>query len=129
MKQHPDYIKIPDLKDGYLYRILARNAGLGIWFKEQNAFTISRHKFGDNFLFEEYHWDNESFATAKPIEELEESPFQPSRDFVYMADVKTGSMFRLMEEEALKYLNEAERRFETDFEKELREKKKERLTL
>ena len=124
-----DYIKVPDLKDGFLYRILARNAGYGIWFEEQNAFTISRHKFGSNFLFEEYHWDNESFATAKPIEELEETPFQPSRDFVLMEDVKTGRMFRLRGEEALAYLNTAERRFETDFEKELREKKKERLTL
>jgi hypothetical protein len=69
------YIKMQNLKEGYLYRINARNARYGIWIPEHQAFATSRIKFGDNFIFEEFHWDCESFATAKPLEELEKSPF------------------------------------------------------
>ncbi len=75
-----DYIKIPELKPKHLYRILARNAGYGIWFGDTDTtdafgFAISRVKFGSNYIFTEYHWDNPSFATARPLEEIEKSPF------------------------------------------------------
>jgi hypothetical protein len=33
-----------------------------------------RTKFGSVYAFEEYHWDNEAFATVKPEEQLEELP-------------------------------------------------------
>jgi len=71
-----EWIKIPDLKAGYLYRIAARNANYGIWIPRNESFLISRRKFGDNFLFEEYHWDCPAWATAKPLEEIEKSPFE-----------------------------------------------------
>ena len=75
MRSRTDYIKIKDLKGGYLYHIDARNASYGIWNPERNSFLISRVKFGSNFIFEEHHWDCPSFATAKPLEEIEKSPF------------------------------------------------------
>jgi len=70
-----DYIKIKDLKHGYLYKIIARNAYCGIWIKDTKVFMISRHKFGDNFIDFEYHYDMIDFATAQPIEEIEITPF------------------------------------------------------
>lgn len=72
-----NYLKINELKDGYLYKIIARNALYGIWIAEEEAFLISRIKFGDNFLFKEYHYDCPAFATAQPVGEVEKSPFDP----------------------------------------------------
>ena len=92
-----DYIKIPDLKEGHLYQIEARNASYGIWIADEEGFAISRIKFGDNFMFVEYHWDCQYFATAKPIKEIEKSPFK-SEDFYSGA----------VEKEALEYLNKFE---------------------
>lgn len=71
-----EWIKIPDLKKGYLYRIAARNADYGIWIPEKECFIISRVKFFDNFLFEEHHWDSPAWATVKPLEEIEKAPFE-----------------------------------------------------
>jgi hypothetical protein len=70
-----DYLKMEELKDGYLYEIIARNAKYGIWRSMSQGFIISRIRFGDNFLFEEHHYDCEGLATAQPIKEIERSPF------------------------------------------------------
>ena len=67
-----NYIPIEKCKDGWLYKIDARNSNLGIYNAERKTFYISRFKFNDNYLFEEYHWDTgEPYGTAKPLEELE----------------------------------------------------------
>ena len=69
-------IPIEELKDGYVYKILARNASYGIWNEERKTFVISRFKFGMNYMFEEYHWDaSETYGTAQPIEEVGKAPF------------------------------------------------------
>lgn len=71
----PDYIKMDALLPYGLYKIEARNASYGIWLPMESGFAISRIKFGDNFLFVEFHWDCLAFATAKPINLIERSPF------------------------------------------------------
>ena len=89
-----EYIKIEDLKNGYLYKIMARNASIGIWEERQKWFIISRFKFGTNYIFSELHWDaDEHFGTVKPLEEIEKSPF---------------NKFELNNSEMLDYLNEKE---------------------
>jgi len=102
-----EYIKIKDLKGGYLYRISARNADYGIWIPSRESFAISRIKFGNNFIFEEHHWDCEAFATVKPLEKIEKSPF-------HATDIKithTEKFFGYKnEEDLLKYLNKFENR-------------------
>ena len=76
MRSFVDYIKIPDLKPGWLYHIDARNSTHGIWLPQRNSFLISRIKFTANYLFEEFHWDTGApFGTVKPIEEVELAPF------------------------------------------------------
>jgi hypothetical protein len=75
MKMNVKYIKMEDLKKGYLYHIKARNAYVGIWIPEKQSFLISRWKFNENFLFEEYHWDTgEPYGTVKPLEDIENCP-------------------------------------------------------
>jgi DNA-directed RNA polymerase subunit RPC12/RpoP len=64
-----------NLKDKWLYKIVARNAGVGIWEAKRKAFVISRYKFKDNFLFEEFHYAKgppfgTAFEISGPIEEV-----------------------------------------------------------
>lgn len=104
-----NYIKIADLKDGHLYKIIARNASYGIWIARRQAFAISRIKFGDNFIFEEYHYDCESFATAQPTEELEEAPFGSENIEIKYTKKNGKEYFGYKDEIALlKYLNRHE---------------------
>ena len=65
------------LKDGYLYHIHARNAQYGIWIEKEQAFILPREKFGNVYLFMEYHYDmGEPYGTAKEIMEIEKAPFE-----------------------------------------------------
>jgi hypothetical protein len=83
-----NYIPIDSCKNGYVYRIFARNGIVGIFNSQDNSFTLSRFKFNSNYLFDEYHWDTgEPFGTVKPIEEIDECPEN------------------MTESEALEYLN------------------------
>ena len=69
------YLNMSGLKDGTLYKIIARNGNYGVWIEEKKGFVISRFKFGNNFPFVEYHWDfDPNFGTAKPLEEVEKCP-------------------------------------------------------
>lgn len=51
--------KIPmeDLEERVLYRIRSRNLVVGIWVPEERGFIGVRNKFGDDYLFTEYHRD------------------------------------------------------------------------
>lgn len=70
-----DYIPVSKCRDGYLYRIKARNAGVGIYEESTGSFIIRRRKFGTVFIAREIHWDvDENFGTVKPLEELEHAP-------------------------------------------------------
>lgn len=107
-----DYIKIPDLKDKQLYKIHARNANYGIWLADQQGFLIARHKFGEVFLFVEYHWDCEAFATARPLNLIEAAPFEAA-DFEEVEKVnKDGHKYRAHKKglEILEYLEGFERK-------------------
>jgi hypothetical protein len=73
---------IATLKDRYLYHIHARNGHYGIWILENNSFLLSRIKFGENYPFEEYHWnvgcrEDISYGTAyEKGEAIEKVPFE-----------------------------------------------------
>lgn len=70
------YLPVEELKPLYLYKLHARNASYGVWNPERKVFVISRFKFTDNFLCSEVHWDlDKHHGTAKPLEELEKTPF------------------------------------------------------
>jgi hypothetical protein len=84
MENSTSYIKKELLKDGYSYKIYARNAYVGIWIKDENYFLISRYKVGKNpNIFREYHWDaDEYLGTAKPIELIEKAPFDLEGNYI-----------------------------------------------
>lgn len=69
-----NYIKIPDCKDRYLYRLASRNLVLGVYNESTKGFVGIRKKFGYEYLFTEYHYDAPAYATAQPIEELFKIP-------------------------------------------------------
>lgn len=96
------YISMNHLKKDFLYRIHARNARHGIWIPDLEGFLISRFKFGDNYLFVEHHWDCEAFATAKPLKEIEKSPFRISE---WLKSVRYYNVNRRAYRAVLKYLN------------------------
>jgi hypothetical protein len=62
-----------ECKDRRLYRIRSRNLAFGVYRAESGGFLGLREKFGQVYVFEEYHWENEAFAMVKPIEALPET--------------------------------------------------------
>jgi len=101
-----EYLKMDQLKSGYLYEIEARTAGHGIWIPQKESFIISRIKFGDNFLFEENHFDSENNGTAKPIKEIEKSPFSDNDINITKLENDNNEYAEYQDEkEILEYLN------------------------
>jgi len=97
-------IKVEDLKDGYVYKIKARNAHYGIWYAEARAFLISREKFGDIYLFYEVHKDADNiYGTAVPIEEMGVTPFKELPLFKDILGSKRDDILSYLREKEKKY--------------------------
>jgi hypothetical protein len=65
-----DFIPLLKCKRGFLYKIHSRNLSIGV-FNGKDGFIGIRTKFGNKFLFTEYHWDTGApYGTTKPLEEL-----------------------------------------------------------
>jgi hypothetical protein len=59
---------------GGVYRIHSRNLSLGVYDGNQGFIGI-RYKFGDRYLFTEYHWDQgPPYGTVHPIEKIGDLP-------------------------------------------------------
>ena len=71
-------LKIVELKHRWLYRLLARNIKIGVWDADKQEFLGIRTKFGGRYIDSENHWDAKHFATACPMEEMEELPAEIS---------------------------------------------------
>ena len=66
-----NWIPLAECVDRKFYLIYARNFYYGVFSKEKNGFIGIRTKFGQRYLFTEYHWDTgEPHGTAKPFEAL-----------------------------------------------------------
>ena len=75
MSLENNYISLEECKHSYLYRIDARNFGIGVFDSTANGFIGVRSKFYDEFLYTEYHYDcGAPHGTACPIKELEKCP-------------------------------------------------------
>jgi hypothetical protein len=76
-----EYLKIDDCVHGSLYKIDARNFGLGVYSKKEQGFVGIRYKFGTEYLDLEFHWDTGTpFGTVKPLEYIGECPHEVSDD-------------------------------------------------
>lgn len=72
------WIPLDDCEHGVLYRIASRNLRIGIYNEPSKSFVGIRFKFGNRFLDDEDHWDTGApHGTAKPLEKLGKSPFDP----------------------------------------------------
>jgi hypothetical protein len=88
-----DYIKLEDCKDGHLYKIESRNLSFGVYKEDSKGFSGIRTKFGNRFIFEEYHWDSDpTFGTVKPVKEICPCPI-PSSDYY----IRTKELFEWLE--------------------------------
>jgi len=73
MKIH--YIPLSECKNRYLYRIHSRNLSYGIYNEKTEGFIGIRNKFGDDYLFTEYHYDiGMPYGTVFPKQELFKIP-------------------------------------------------------
>lgn len=74
MTEHPDRIPVADCIAGHVYTLWSRNLKLGVFRINHRfgpGFIGIRTKFGDRFLFEEYHWDSgPPYGTANPLVDL-----------------------------------------------------------
>lgn len=71
------YIPLSECKHGWLYKVYSRNLTLRVYREDRKGFIGIREKFGNKFLFVEYHWDTgPPFGTVKPLECLEVCPVQ-----------------------------------------------------
>lgn len=68
-----NYLPIDKCKKGFVYQLESRNLLYGV-FDGGHGFIGIREKFDSKFLFKEYHYDSPTFATAKPILEIEQLP-------------------------------------------------------
>ena len=74
-------ISLQDCKHGYTYRIDSRNLSIGVFNQQTKGFVGIREKFGNEFLFAEFHWDTgEPFCTVEPQEEIEKCPIEDLRE-------------------------------------------------
>lgn len=56
---------------GHVYRIHSRNLDYGVFKSNIGGFTGIREKFGDHYLFTEYHYDTGApYGTVHPLEDL-----------------------------------------------------------
>lgn len=58
MRPSPEQIPIEQLEDGRIYLIRSRNLLVGVWRASSRGFIGIREKFGERYLFEEFHYDN-----------------------------------------------------------------------
>jgi hypothetical protein len=70
---YKNQIRFELCKIGYTYEIDARNFKYAIFYNDK--FYGIRHKFHDEFIDAEIHWDKDDrFGTARPQKEIEKTP-------------------------------------------------------
>lgn len=73
-------IALKDCEHGCVYEIHSRNLTLGVFNSKTAGFTGLREKFGDTFLFEEFHRDTGApYGTVTPIRKIEKCPVSDLR--------------------------------------------------
>lgn len=93
------HLTIEECKDGYLYSISSRNLISGIYSEKSKGFLGIREKFGNRYLFEEYHWDTGApFGTVHPKECITKCPISS-----FESQEKEDEVFAWVEQETSKH--------------------------
>lgn len=91
-------IALSECVKGHLYKVNSRNLELAV-FDGETGFTGIREKFGDRFLFKEYHYDTGvPYGTVRPQEDLGPipegiEPFETN----YSSRMASGNLFAYLE--------------------------------
>jgi len=76
MNTEKKYIETENLKHGYVYQIMARNARFGVWNEKKGEYLISRFKFHNNFTFGEVYWNMKGdIILPGAIKEVQKCPY------------------------------------------------------
>lgn len=68
-------IPLEECQHRHIYRLQSRNLTLGVFNLDTKGFIGIREKFGERFLFTEFHWDTGApYGTANPYEDMGELP-------------------------------------------------------
>jgi len=77
----PKYVPLDDCRHGGLYRLSSRNLAFGVFVEATQGFVGIREKFGNRYLFTEFHWDTGApHGTVQPQEFLEDCPLTDLRE-------------------------------------------------
>lgn len=86
-------IPLKECQHGYTYRIVSRNLSIGVFNKENSGFVGIREKFGDRYLFTEYHRDTGApYGTVAPQEEIEKCPVDDIRERFETICIECGGL-------------------------------------
>lgn len=78
-------IPIDQCLHGHLYALDSRNLSCGVYCSDTNGFIGIREKYGELYLFEEFHWDTgPPHGTAKPLTLICECPIKLNEIFVHL---------------------------------------------
>lgn len=106
------YIPLAKCKHGWLYKIESRNLILGVYREDKKGFVGIRQKFGQEFLFVEFHWDTGApFGTVKPQKRLEQCPIENLDESLQRENGKlenNKSLFDWLLEKELTYIGRRE---------------------
>lgn len=82
------HIPLKDCVHGHVYAISSRNLIYGVFDKTTDSFTGIREKFGNEYLFAEYHWDQgPPYGTVTPTKDVGMLPKDVTTDeqiFAYL---------------------------------------------
>lgn len=69
MSDYRNYIDIDEMQERGVYEIRSRNLKVGVWSPKSQGFIGVREKFGERYLFTEYHYDTGApHGTASPMQ-------------------------------------------------------------
>lgn len=78
--RNEEWVRLPECEQGMAYRVNSRNLTVAV-FDGKDGFVGIREKWGDEYLFTEYHYDTGSpFGTVLPRESLARIPEGMSLD-------------------------------------------------
>ena len=84
------FIPMSECVHGGLYKISSRNLAFGVYDEKHQGFVGIREKFGNEYLFTEYHYDTGApHGTVHPKELLEMCPITCLEESIGTVDGKT----------------------------------------
>lgn len=93
-----EYLTIEECEDGMTYKIDGRNFDYGVYTIKTKSFLGIRHKFGNQFIDSEEHYDcGAPHGTVFPFEKLD----YPKQDLSKLYDEKGTTLYTYFNDKVL----------------------------